>query len=676
MRRQLLLMLVLCGMAYAQAGLDTLPGFFAGSGPRGIYVVWQGPAMSSWNPTGEGYIGFNVYRKGGTDKEFRKINPRVVSTVESASEMKGILGARLPLWQLFLKAPDADSVYRIVRNSPQKIRAWAAFDVNMLQVLGIAYLDRDIKRGEKYTYRIALVKKDGSETAPSGEFLVEAGKPPRQLFGPINLKAKGGDRSVEIKWNPNPKDTMGFVYNVYRATKERGEYLLITERPIAIFATEEQKGALEGTFVDNDVVNGITYYYKLTSLDFLENESPLVGPVSATPKDLTPPPPPQHPVAVGSVRGIAISWEKSKANDVKGYWIYRAKKFDGEYTRLSTIPVPPDTGLYEDVTVEANKQYFYKITAIDFSGNESEPSAPCFSSFQNYVPPLPPQNVKAEATAPKEITISWNPNTEKDLKGYYVFRAFRPDGKFEQISHLIPKDTTSFKDKDKTLSAKSTYFYAVTAINQTGVMSAYSSVAVVQAMDTTGPMQPLGFHGWWDKAGVHLLWDPSMDPTTSGWAIYKAEGKVRSNKLSDYTLIKTLQENFKSFIDTDVKRGKSYTYRLVAVNSDGYMSEPTPPLTIFTGGATKNPPSIIRLLKKKDGILVTWDGTRENAVKGYIIYKSVGGATYSKLTELDVNSTSFLDKDVKKGELYYYYITTFDENKKEGLPSNRISITY
>ena len=630
--------------------------------------------MASWNPTPEGYIGFNAYRKAEGKKDFKRLNSNPIGIAESVGEMAALLGPKTSDWQRLLKLETPEKLYEQIRKPSLKLVRFSSFDVGMMRALGLAYLDKKVEFGKRYTYRITLVRKDGSETAPSGELEVEAGKPPRPLYGPLSFKAKAGDGEVELSWRPNPDDSMAFLYHIYRSTKKDGKYLKITRKAIAILESENPKGV----FVDTKVVNGLTYYYKMSSLDFLRNESPLIGPVEVTPKDITPPPPPQHPQAEGSTRGIVLTWELSRAPDVKGYWIYRANKQDGDYKRLSTIPVPPDKGLFEDATVPPNEQYFYEITALDLSGNESAPSAPVHGVFLNYVPPLPPQNLKAEGGI-KQVKLSWDPNKEKDLKGYYVFRAFRPDGKYEQVSPLIAKDTTFFIDKDKILSSKSTYFYAVTAINKTGVTSPYSNVVAVTVTDTIGPMQPLGFHGWWDEAGAHLLWDASLDNTVAGYAIFKAKGKTRSLRLrKDYTLITEhpLPANVKSYNDRNVKKGGTYTYRLAAVNRGGYISEPSAPVVIYTSAVQTNPPALIRLLKQKNGILIKWDATRETGVTGYRIYKSEGGREYSLLKEFGIDRTSFLDKNVKKGKIYYYYLKCTSGNGKEGLPSDRVSITY
>ena len=91
--------------------------------------------------------------------------------------------------------------------------------------------------------------------------------------------AVGQDSSVLIQWGTASEvDTEGF--NILRSTEEDGEYAQINE---AIIPAEG--GLLSGAdyeYVDNDVENGTTYWYKLEDVNIHGNGT-LHGPVAATP---------------------------------------------------------------------------------------------------------------------------------------------------------------------------------------------------------------------------------------------------------------------------------------------------------------------------------------------------------------------------------------------------------
>lgn len=77
--------------------------------------------------------------------------------------------------------------------------------------------------------------------------------PPRGIF------TNTGDNMIELQWIPNPeRDLAG--YNVYVSTAYYGAYRLIGSTRIA-------------RFIDYGAVNGTTYYYAVTAIDYDGNES-------------------------------------------------------------------------------------------------------------------------------------------------------------------------------------------------------------------------------------------------------------------------------------------------------------------------------------------------------------------------------------------------------------------
>jgi ELWxxDGT repeat protein len=85
---------------------------------------------------------------------------------------------------------------------------------------------------------------------------------------------------VILQWNTESEtDNAGF--NLYRSTSENGEYSKINDTLIPATGSSTQGASYE--FVDNDVQNRKTYYYKLEDID-LNGQSTMHGPVSATPR--------------------------------------------------------------------------------------------------------------------------------------------------------------------------------------------------------------------------------------------------------------------------------------------------------------------------------------------------------------------------------------------------------
>ena len=66
---------------------------------------------------------------------------------------------------------------------------------------------------------------------------------------------------------------------------------------------------------------------------------------------------------------VTLSWDASTSSTVVGYNVYRSTVSGGPYTLLTSSPIAATT--YTDMTVQAGVTYYYVVTAVDASGNES-----------------------------------------------------------------------------------------------------------------------------------------------------------------------------------------------------------------------------------------------------------------------------------------------------------------
>ena len=95
-----------------------------------------------------------------------------------------------------------------------------------------------------------------------------------------DFAAQPFNRKVIIAWQTASEiDNAGF--NIYRAEAENGEYTIINAALIPARGSSTQGAAYE--FVDTDVKNRKTYWYKLEDVD-LNGTSTMHGPITATPR--------------------------------------------------------------------------------------------------------------------------------------------------------------------------------------------------------------------------------------------------------------------------------------------------------------------------------------------------------------------------------------------------------
>lgn len=229
----------------------------------------------------------------------------------------------------------------------------------------VSWSDGNLKYGQAYGYRIRAVTARGGISQPSEEVRV---MPVLPLAVPAGLIATGRDSSTLLSWETvttwmDGSPAVGFVgYNLYRGP-ERGRY---EEVPL------NQQPLTAASYKDTAVANDRTYYYVVRSVSSPVppwNESPDSTEASATPKDRTPPAKPGGLTVVPGVDRVFLTWNENKERDLAGYNVYRSAQSGKSYKRLADKPLMRTT--YSDESVKSGNTYFYAVTAVDKSGNES-----------------------------------------------------------------------------------------------------------------------------------------------------------------------------------------------------------------------------------------------------------------------------------------------------------------
>jgi fibronectin type 3 domain-containing protein len=84
---------------------------------------------------------------------------------------------------------------------------------------------------------------------------------------------------------------------------------------------------------------------------------------------MTPPVPPTGITVVPGIGRVFLTWNENQERDLAGYHVYRSVKAGGKQARLTGKPL--DRTTFSDETVKQGATYYYSITAVDKSGNES-----------------------------------------------------------------------------------------------------------------------------------------------------------------------------------------------------------------------------------------------------------------------------------------------------------------
>lgn len=112
--------------------------------------------------------------------------------------------------------------------------------------------------------------------------------------------------------------------------------------------------------------------YRVQTVSRRDQPPVLSDPVELTlvPKDVFPPARPRNLTALRLQGTTRISWDANGENDLQGYLVYRGLT-PGRFQKWSPLI---KINHYADEKATASGRYYYRVTAIDKSGNESPPS--------------------------------------------------------------------------------------------------------------------------------------------------------------------------------------------------------------------------------------------------------------------------------------------------------------
>jgi hypothetical protein len=148
-------------------------------------------------------------------------------------------------------------------------------------------------------------------------------------------------------------------------------------------------------------------------------------------------------------------------------WTATAPTF--RVTRDPAAEATVDKPEFVDRAVEMDKEYKYTVTAVSGTA-ESVPAAPVSVTARDRFAPSVPANINAVAGV-NSIELTWERNTEADMKSYRVYR--------DDV--VIGQDVEAPAFSDKQTMAGQRYRYAVSAIDQRGNESAKSAAVEITA---------------------------------------------------------------------------------------------------------------------------------------------------------------------------------------------------
>lgn len=286
-------------------------------------------------------------------------------------------------------SPDAKS-FRVTTTIPGALVTNYRLEDRVQLLVPISIEEIRAHSGDTFTYRVRTRASRKRASADSNAVSVRMVPVAERI---TSLQGTVTESAIELNWQPPTRTSTGDAltaiteYRLYRGELDpasadsaaRDISQAKWKSPLALLAASPTN-----SYRDTLFDFGKTYLYLVRALipPAVSNsvESSDSNPAIVTPRDIFPPAVPQGLVAaviVGSPTNapeVDLSWSINVETDLAGYRVYRSEQ-EGTPGQLVTSDLLLSPA-YRDTSVQPGHRYWYSVTSVDRSGNESAPSAP------------------------------------------------------------------------------------------------------------------------------------------------------------------------------------------------------------------------------------------------------------------------------------------------------------
>lgn len=610
--------------------------------------------------------GFNIYRKEANTSwvKINNVPVKLTATLPSGHQLnqeeKGLLEA-------MQKSP-----YEEMKQSI--IRAFALikgiYNNELAGYLGIYYHDRTAEQGKTYQYKITMADSE-LELALSKDITCadyQKISPPEEI---MFFRKK---KYVTCNWKPDLYRYFGV--DIYRKNADGGEFEKLTiTGPIAL-QPRDVKNYKEDVvfFADTTIQEEINYVYKLVAIDYFGVASEFSAEISVPAQDFTPPGIPYgfKLIPSSTQKTVSAKWSSIDEVDLAGYNLYTSRNSEETFIKVNKELISKGQTAYLHEGVEQGGHY-YIVSSVDFAGNESF-SGMMYTELVDRTPPAAPKNLKTAAVS-GEITLTWDANTEGDLKGYFVQKSLNDSNNLDNDYINVnaePLTVATYTEKLPS-NIKNKFVYRVIAVDTLYNRSKPSINSLAQMPDVVPPNQPVISNVKLKDGNILIEWIPNAEKDLLGYDLFrKVVGD--SNSLVQIN-INTIPGSVNAYTDRNFTEGEEYYYQVRAKDMDGNESAYS---TTFKFRIPREKKQLkidvekVSFNKSKQQVTLQWEGPSEVDMRGYVIYMQDEYGTMKPVSGLS-EYTEFKTKIASSEEPVEFEIRGYTVNG-EVIKTERIAI--
>jgi fibronectin type 3 domain-containing protein len=377
-----------------------------------------------------------------------------------------------------------------------------------------------------------------------------------------NISYRASMDEIVLEWElPNSKKIVdygivGYRILRYNPTKKKYDVIKTIHDPVV------------NHYVDSNLKPNSIYVYRISCFTKDKHVSVASKPISVKTKYTLKPI--RNLRAISDLpKKIKLYWKLYPQNKlIRYYAIIRSENGVTNWKEIDTV----DNSLaveYIDYSVKHGQRYYYKVIGYTFSGIPT-PSSNVVSAHSKKLPLTPKITVPPTQNEPRKIKLVWfDPNKDRKIDHYNIYTSVFRDTLYTKHAESKTKFFIDNVQKDGAV-----VYYKVTAVDMDGLESPMPKLPA-KGMTKPNSSSPTITEYRLVDGRVIIKWIPPARDVRKYTVIKRY--------FNTYFIPKTLKItdiHNTTFVDKDIKLGKTYKYQVVGIDSDNIPTKPSREISI------------------------------------------------------------------------------------------------
>ncbi|HSH00244.1 MAG TPA: hypothetical protein VLB27_09360, partial [candidate division Zixibacteria bacterium] len=386
-----------------------------------------------------------------------------------------------------------------------------------------------------------------------------------------------------------------------------------------------------------------------------------------------------------SVRGLSVrqtpgavllTWSANEDADLRGYQVFRSAGDAQTFVQLApTGESSMSQTSYADGDIRPGTAYWYRVRAVDRSGNVGAFSDAVEAFVEDLLPPPKVLNLRGDIRSDNAIRLRWSPVDDPSFAGYMLERSLTPEDSASFWFRLADtlRDTVFIDTLWDYQEGKVSY--RVRAYDYSDNRGPWSDVATLRPPDDVPPSPPLLLELRVVEDGIEIQWELVGVADLAGYHVWRSQEKA-----GNYTRItqQMLPDTITLYREKPPAYGKVYWYRVSALDRDGNESAPGNPLgSVYIDRAPPPAPENLTAESLREGVRLSWTPPKSPDLEGYNIYRNDGDdGPMQLLDQLPRAGNAFTDRTAELGKTYIYEVAAYDRKYNIGPRAGPLTVTF